>query len=1151
MFSSGIFQKLSEGENQIKTRPSNDNLLTFEGTKRKRNRTVAKCFLTFKKTVKTENFLHSINQIKPNTFFLISFQTSGGPQHIATYGTAFSSLRVLQDLTLDHLNGIPTSNIATLHEDLYFESPLEFKAIEATSLKTEDLISGFDFNYWCDQSLTTMNSGPQKVHKNWTINELHLESDMKGNGLINQIKVDEIVQSIAKSKASTDEVIVGVAKEYQDVCHNIKTMSENAKAGIYFFKYFEQKFELRGSLEGKLLNSRFLHIANEQYILLNTGCMSEIYHWSIAEQNFVKIEEQINTGHVAEVQVFKNESLLILASATKDCDVKGVSLYMMDGLKVIANQSSKDVQSVHLKPHSSTFYGLIDNSRVSEYDSSFQQVEEWLLPETTTDYRFLPFELGIGLALSDGRTIVALTTMRTDVRHKRQLPANINLPLDQFNGNVEYGFGDSETATGEVDFSNDEWRRYEDGSPTVPTVIYHTLNPLKEPVTDIYVDYDYDQYPKLSDTLRQQAVYDLQKTSTVPPDYYDPTISPAWKYLHKETDVIQANIDTHKPKDLPELPSPDETEFQNSFRAVAADVNRKIDILKDMIVTTPINNLIELPNINFAIVSNFDAPFSVVRLGRTPSPNDILDSDAELQNKVEINFGNYMRSEFIKWNEATQNLKDLLLQINEMRKDEGSDPIVEQSPDSTKTEVIAETSERIPSPTSPTKSSLSPLQSTDETVFTNHLRDLVSKWNQKGSDLKTSLQDTKTKEVSDPILTQEQELKEIMLKLPALQSKNEVEFNDQIRGLVAKWNEKVAELKLALDATRTTEKSPEEPIVAQTKVLEDLIQKELPALQYSDERNFVQEIQALVAEWNKKANALETVIKSSKIEKELEPILTKTNELRPFMTKLPSLQSKEEQEFTDQLRAAIGKWNEATSKLKTILESYPNESMVGQGQVLSTTETSVTTTQPKKSPDEQKYSDQMREQISKWDELSQKISEKIGSTTKKPTLVEITIKIPDPVTQEPTLSMTESPVTTTIPAIIKESTQSTFTPTLSSPDDVQMIPDLKKTLFVEQTDSSTTIDPSHRFVPYETTPAPGSDWQISTTEPTVGQAIPVGGVKLMENFYLPAKNKGEIVLMNVGIRGLQRRLVAISSVVNKRSTIPGQHDIIQVIFGKI
>lgn len=1029
---------------------------------------------------------------------------------------------------MDHLNGVPTSNIATLYEDLYFDTPLEFKAIEANSLKTVDLISGINFNYWYDKSLISGSRvDPQKVHKNWTIGELYLESDLNGNGLMNHVKVDEIVQSIAMSKASTDEVIVGVAKEYQDVCHNIKKMSDKAKAGIYFFKYFEQKFEVRSLLEGKLQKSHYFQIGHDQYMLLNIGCMSEIFQWSMVEQKFAKLGE-IKTGYVSEELVFKNDSLLVLSSAHNGCDVKRVLLLKVERSKVISVRSlEENVKSIHAKPIGSTFYGLIENFKVIEYDEGFRQIQEWVLPETMTDYRFLPFELGIGLALSDGRTIIALTSMKNEIRNKRQMVQEYEYD--------NHEVAEAEVAEVEVEFSNAEWRQMP--SSTVPSVIYHTMDPLRDVSTFGSIPFnDYDNMPKLSESLRKQAASDLQTTTNLQPDYFDPSISPAWKYLHKETDIIKANVDTHKPKDLPNLPTMEEENFQNSFRSVVADVNRKIDVLRDMIVTTQINNLTELSNVDFGIISNFDIPFGVIRLGRTLSPYE----DTDLQNTDETQFGNYMRSEFTKWNEATHHLKDLLLKIDEKRREtELSDPIVEASQLPIKSDVLPG------------------LQSADDAKFTNQLRDLVSKWNRKGSDLQTSLKDTQSKKEFDPVLTQEQDLKDVLkFKHPTLQSTNDKEFNDQIRGLVTKWNEKVAELKLALDNTHTTEKTThEEPIVAQIKVLEDLLQKQLPMLQSSDETDFVQEMRLLVSEWNKKANALENVIKAHNVEKELDPILTKMNELRPFMKILPLLQTTEEKQFSDQLRMAIGKWNEVSSKLKDNLESYTIEPSVGQEHVQATTDTSVRTTPAMQSSDEQKYSQQMKEQISKWNELSQKITDKIASVDKTPISLPATTRIPPSikvdVTEAPILSLEVSDIINTVPTTasmltVQETTQKSLPQTVSSPDDVQMIPDLKKTFFVEQTESTTTLTPEHRFVLYETTLAPISDWQASTTEPTVAQAIPEVSVKLMENFFLPAKHKGEIVLLNVGIHGMQRKLIAVSSVVNKRSTIPGQHDVIQV-----
>ncbi|XP_063709207.1 uncharacterized protein LOC134837752 [Culicoides brevitarsis] len=1009
----------------------------------------------------------------------------GGQQHIAAYSTSFASLRVLQDLTVEHLNGYPTSNIAFLNEDLYFDSPLEFKSLEVSSLNTIDHISGVDFNYWCDHSLVTgpLNA-PQKVFKNWTIDNLYLESPMSGNGLLNHVKMDEIVQKIASSKNQTDENIVGVAREYQDVCHNIQAMSENARTGIYFFKYFEQKFELRPLTRGKLHNSHHFSVGNAQFVLLNIDCMSEIYQWNLAEQKFVRFDENLHTGYVSEVLVLKNDSLLILATPKDGCEAEGVSLlkFVSLGELTLVQNLKEKIQNLHKKSQNNAFfYGLLDNSKVVEYNEGLQQVEEWLLPETVTEYRFLPHELGIGLALSDGRTVVSLSSMQNGARFRRQTDEN-------------------------------------------------------------------QEKLKFSHVLRAKAAEDLLQTTSLPFDEGNPDRSPAWKYLHNEADVVKVNLEQHKHQNLPHLKSQDEQFYENLLRKAVSDVNRKFSDLKEKIVASP--------------KSDFSSKNENLEPFKDSSDDDQVSyskerAGAELHERgktysEEIDLGDHFKSTLSEWKEASNVLKGVLLTTLKMV--DKIDDLVGDSQNAS----------------SPQES----LSTEDETQLSSNLREFVSKWNQKP-------QETTTKNADDDFVSQENDLKGIIQQqLPNFKNSEDREFSESIRNLVSKWNKKVAELKTALNV---------EPIVAQTQILEDLVQKELPKLTSAMKNN--EKISSLVNDWNEKATSLKDAINSSRVKDEFEPFLTQMNELKPFVDKLASLPSSEEREFAEQLLSAVAKWNEVTYKVNNILKN-PKKYLEEQGKVDARTklmkihqteETKVAVTQESTtlSP---KFDKDMQEQLSKWNQFAQKLPEKVTKLPKIPEIDEKSTEEPSlqatesllttkteeatlaatenlETTQDPTLSITEltTSVTTEEPKLAITEAQTTKSPVLvtklppkdqkpafSRPDDVQMMPDLKKTLFVEQEDSfATTSAPDNRFFMRETTPA-NVDSRDSTTEPTVAQAMNVGGVQLMENFFLPAKKKGEIVLLNVGIEGQQRKLIAVSSVVNRRSTIPTQHGVIQI-----
>lgn len=65
-------------------------------------------------------------------------------------------------------------------------------------------------------------------------------------------------------------------------------------------------------------------------------------------------------------------------------------------------------------------------------------------------------------------------------------------------------------------------------------------------------------------------------------------------------------------------------------------------------------------------------------------------------------------------------------------------------------------------------------------------------------------------------------------------------------------------------------------------------------------------------------------------------------------------------------------------------------------------------------------------------------------------------------------------------------------------------------------------------------------------EDQIASEIPVSGVHIAANNFLPGKKNGEVVLLNVGIHDEQRKLIAVLVESDRKSTIPGQYDTIKV-----
>lgn len=442
-------------------------------------------------------------------------------------------------------------------------------------------------------------------------------------------------------------------QEYQQTCQDLRSLTHKSEEGIYFFKYFEQKYDIIPN--DKIQSTYFMKFKDtEQYVLVGYGCKSDLFQWIPASNRFERMKT-IVTGHLQKVLSFKSDVGTFVALAktpTDKCPLKGLHVFSMtgDGDALLSKSFDSQLKVYDIHPSLNTdqsFYALIDNSRVIEFDIDLNELEEWLLPETVSQYRFLPNEINKGLALSDGRIMVVLSSMR---QSSNRFIRNIDLE--------DSGFEDHQRAFNFNDYSDTidlkDGEESNDGVEEIavatPSHAVFEFNEIKmtsdeEPMrgdTSLNEKQDFDQYdatvvidesvPKLSEILRKEAALDMEKPTITPTtdyDFLDADKSPAEKYRHNPSDVVRLNIEEKNPQ----LQSKDETDFTNRFRDAAAQINSKIQVLKDMIVPIPENtdtiNSTIAPGI--AIISNEEIPFAIARIGREDS-ND----DPENQTEVRI-----------------------------------------------------------------------------------------------------------------------------------------------------------------------------------------------------------------------------------------------------------------------------------------------------------------------------------------------------------------------------------------------------------------------------------------------------------------------------------------------------------------------------------
>lgn len=463
------------------------------------------------------------------------------------------------------------------------------------------------------------------------------------------------------------------------------------------------------------------------------------------------------------------------------------------------------------------------------------------------------------------------------------------------------------------------------------------------------------------------------------------------------------------------------------------------------------------------------------------------------------------------------------------------------------------------------------LQLLDGVELNKELKDVVSKWNEKVQKIKRDLENTSDGEVqnSEPLIDGVKSLQELVMEMPVLQSLNDRQFGDQLRFEVSLWNQLSGELKEAISQMPS---SPDfDPLLSRTSAIDELV-SHIPDVIDDESPNFYDSLRGLFVKLNNQTirlkNSLEKPDITASIPENKETVL---------QTPLPPLQSIEERQYSDSLRQQMAQWNRVAQSLEPRLGPAGTRPGTIIGGPTQRPLPSPLIINPAGVPVPPRF----RDGETTTESESMMIEPTGASTIEAVRVSTVDDNVFTPTDKEE-VAATEKPKTKLKCEEIVEKEQKSREKIVSKPVPPKFAPGIKadyksieellssvfnKSLTVPNSTSS-KID-SVPIIPIETsTKAPQVDsvkqipltssspitiktliqnqGDLITTEPTVGKAIPVGGVRHTENMFLPSKGKSEVIVMNVGIHGNQRKLVAVSAPVQKKSTVPGQHDLIHV-----
>lgn len=329
-------------------------------------------------------------------------------------------LSVLQ--AVGTVNGKNLNNIATLHEDIHLYGPLSFRSITARSLYTKDTISGINFDYWHANSLWKSQRESQIISGMWSVVEGIFHSPIKGASILNGMPIEKLAGQITANRANVLHNLDIFNHGYLENCHKMANLIQKTQTLPYFLTHFEESFSLR--VQNVLNSVHFFEANGYSYLVINLGCLTVLYIWNRNLESFEKVCET-ETGNVDSWLDMLDETKIIhLISNTEaersNCPTSGLNIWKFDGATLThvskITESNKFSLLHKSKINPQRFLALTkDDGVVNEFDLKNNLVEQWHLPANDQQFRFVPENANLGIALSNGKQLSSLSPTNSDI----------------------------------------------------------------------------------------------------------------------------------------------------------------------------------------------------------------------------------------------------------------------------------------------------------------------------------------------------------------------------------------------------------------------------------------------------------------------------------------------------------------------------------------------------------------------------------------------------------------------------------------------------------------------------------------------------------------------------------------------------------------
>ncbi|XP_055611748.1 uncharacterized protein LOC129758294 [Uranotaenia lowii] len=367
-----------------------------------------------------------------------------GTQHIRT-PSIFNSIKVLDSLMLPPvLNGKLLGIPVLRGPKMVITSPISFRNVIATSLQTKDSISGINFDWWYENSLWSRGRDHQEIESKVRARNVRFDQDVEGNGMINGVDIKDVIHRMRAAKRNVELRLSDFRSEYRALCSSTRGLVQETQRRTFFFKYFVQRQVINEHLD--IDSFHFFNHLGYYFLAVNYGCSTNFYQWDTIGKLFLPLF-QFHTGVVEEWKsIVDGDRAVYLVtkspSEVTDCQIVGVTVWLFTGvqLRKLWNAASADVaDAIHTEVTKPESFYISKDGLVMEYNIDGNVLEQWELPKSLDGYRFIPNEVGLGLALTDGKLVVLLSNVnKAENLPRTRRSTNETLGMALFNSQSVY-----------------------------------------------------------------------------------------------------------------------------------------------------------------------------------------------------------------------------------------------------------------------------------------------------------------------------------------------------------------------------------------------------------------------------------------------------------------------------------------------------------------------------------------------------------------------------------------------------------------------------------------------------------------------------------------------------------------------------------------